>query len=99
MWDPDLRRFDHLAYNLYIPRHYSSFGALVIHDGRNHTFEVGRGVWTFADFADFLGTVTPEIDQACEGATPEALGAALLASIHQPDRFPIFLERDGLRGR
>lgn len=90
--DPYLVDLDHLHFNIFIPNTYSEFGLERIESGRNHTFEVGQGIWRVKDLADrWNQACIPAIATDAKLQSSSVRIGALCASFVDPDRSPWFL--------
>jgi hypothetical protein len=91
-WDPDLSELDHEAGYLFVPVEYADFGATDIALGSNFIFQIGRDVFTIADFSALVrAKIGPVVQTATKDLSPLASSLALVASCLQPDRVPLHL--------
>jgi Caspase domain len=93
--DPDLHLLDHVSLNVFIPRDHREFSKPTIRNGINHTYEIGRGIWTLEDFysvwaSDCVAQINADPYVQLTSVKIGALYAALLF----PDRSPWFVATD-----
>lgn len=93
--DPYLSDLDHLSFNIFLPEDHRQFLRPVIRKGRNHTFQIGHGVWSVNDFVNrWFVSCAPQIDLDRHISSPSVKVAALCASLVLPNRSPWFLLQD-----
>jgi len=95
--DPDLHLLDHVSLNVFLPRDHREFGKPTIRNGINHTYEIGRGIWTLEDFSsvwesDCVSQINADPYVKLTSVKIGALYAALLF----PNRSPWFVVTDRL---
>jgi hypothetical protein len=93
--DPDLHLLDHVSLNVFVPRDHREFAKRTIRNGINHTYEIGREIWTVEDFsllwdADCVAQINTDPYVKLTSVKIGALYAALLF----PDRSPWFVATD-----
>jgi hypothetical protein len=94
--DPDLHLLDHVSLNIFLPRDHREFGKSTIRNGINHTYEIGRGIWTLEDLSsawdsDCVAQISADPYVKLTSVKIGALYAALLF----PNRSPWFVVADG----
>jgi hypothetical protein len=92
--DPYLLSLDHVSTCVFIPDLHTNYNQEIIHEGQNHNFQIGHGVWTVDDFINRWETAClPQIFRDSTLDITEVVVGALCASLIFPDRTPWFLLR------
>lgn len=91
--DPHLKTLDHESMNIFVPDSYTDFGARLIENGKNLTFQiggdVGHGIFSVDDFTSGFQTYCqPEIEKAKGDGDKLIECSAILASMLLPNRVP-----------
>jgi hypothetical protein len=94
--DPDLNLLDHVSLNVFLPRDHREFGKSTIRNGINHTYEIGRGIWTLEEFSSAWDSdCVPQINADPYVKLTSVKIGALYAALLFPDRSPWFVSTDG----
>lgn len=92
VFDIELRHLDHVSLNIFIPDSLNTFCKERINEGRNHTFQIGLGVWCVQDLiSQWNQSCLPQIEADPLAKSPQVLLAGVCASLVFPDRTPWFL--------
>jgi len=90
--DPYLAEIDHTSMVAFLPNTHMDFAQRVIHNGRNHNFQVGHGVWTVKDFSKrWESACEPQLATDATLNIPAVVVGGICASFLFPDRTPWFL--------
>lgn len=93
--DPYLEDLDHLPFNIFLPDDHRDFGNCLIENGKNHTFEIGHGIWKIADLIERWEAVCQPQLQADHSLKDAAVViGAICASLVFPNRSPWLLMND-----
>lgn len=98
--DWDLQALDRVNSCYFIPVDYREFGREVIDEGTNHTHQIGFGVWSVRDFQDeFERTIKAEMGTSASAGMPiEGVALSTIASLLFPNRLPLLLESQLMKG-
>ncbi len=91
-WDFEMRAFDRLAVNLFVPATYSDFGMPFIREGENFTLCIGDGVWSLDEYdREFRSMAGDAVLRAASSLPKSSLALAVVASELFPDRVALFV--------
>jgi len=92
MVDPYLVDIDHLYFNIFLPDDHKKYAEPSIEGGRNHSFEIGQGIWTVDDFnRRWELHCVPQLLSDVNLKTVSVKIGALCSSLIFPNRSPWFL--------
>jgi len=93
--DPYLEALDHLPFNIFLPHDHRDFGSNLIEDGKNHTFEIGHGIWKVADLIErWQSTCQQQLRSDHSLNNTAVVVGSICAALVFPNRSPWFLLKE-----